>query len=395
MPSTDAEPRLSSASLPPLIPSHSLRCHITPASRITNMDDDSTIQFLAARSRKRSHRQLSDSDYSNSQPSWRERGETSSSSRRPNPHSDPHLSLPPLPPRYVGDGFDFRRPIMSRPHQMQEEVIDLTNEPDSPPRRTRHHDPQHSGATTPHRARPPRFGRNIMDDVVVDLEEETQAPINLSSSPEVQYMGGPRSPEVEFVRSTVRPAPLPRRPPTFISHTDILNMLRLRVPILPDREATIRQEVARRARNLPHRPPQEVETLWIDGPRSDLDLAVDLTFEFPDITPGFDSTRRPPSYKPPSPAPEGFTRNARDNDVVVCPNCDAELGVGDEIKKQIWVAKQCGHVYCGECATNRSLTKAKKAVSSSQTRAKPFAKCQVAGCGKLVSSPKAMFQIYL
>ncbi|TQB68994.1 hypothetical protein MPDQ_002457 [Monascus purpureus] len=324
------------------------------------MDDDSTIQFLAARSRKvrpyptarlnnkgggaRSHRQLSDSDYSNSQPSWRERGETSSSSRRPNPHSDPHLSLPPLPPRYVGDGFDFRRPIMSRPHQMQEEVIDLTNEPDSPPRRTRHHDPQHSGATTPHRARPPRFGRNIMDDVVVDLEEETQAPINLSSSPEVQYMGGPRSPEVEFVRSTVRPAPLPRRPPTFISHTDILNMLRLRVPILPDREATIRQEVARRARNLPHRPPQEVETLWIDGPRSDLDLAVDLTFEFPDITPGFDSTRRPPSYKPPSPAPEGFTRNARDNDVVVCPNCDAELGVGDEIKKQIWVAKQCGHV---------------------------------------------------
>lgn len=351
------------------------------------MDDDSTIQFLAARSRKvrpyptaplnnkgggavcllkhvhkkkkissvgltvqiiclqRSHRQLSDSDYSNSQPSWRERGETSSSSRRPNPHSsDPHLSLPPLPPRYAGDGFDFRRPTMSSPHQMQEEVIDLTNEPDSPPRRTRHHDPQHSGATTPHRARPPRFGRNIMDDVVVDLEEQTQAPIDLSSSPEVQYMGGPRSPEVEFVRSTVRPAPLPRRPPTFISHTDILNMLRLRVPILPDREATIRREVARRARNLPRRPPQEVETLWIDGPRSDLDLAVDLTFEFPDITPGFDSTRQPPSYKPPSPAPEGFTRNARDNDVVVCPNCDAELGVGDEIKKQIWVAKQCGHV---------------------------------------------------
>lgn len=241
---------------------------------------------------------------------------------------------------------------MSTPRQTEEEVIDLTNEPDSPPQRSHQHAQQDSrGGATPRRARPPRFGRNIMDDVV-DLEEEEPEPVNdTPSSPEVQFMGAHRNSDVEFVRSTVRPVP---SRPRSLGRSEFLSMLRFRAPIIPldgtlSNEEALRQEIAWRARHLPQRPPRDVETFWIDGPRSDFDLAVDLSFNIPDESSRMDSAARPSSYKPPSPAPEGFTRNAKENDVVVCPNCDEELGTGDEVKQQIWVAKPCGHVCIIPC----------------------------------------------
>lgn len=53
----------------------------------------------------------------------------------------------------------------------------------------------------------------------------------------------------------------------------------------------------------------------------------------------------PPTYDPPSPPRAGYTRDPREQDILVCPNCEEELGVGkDEIKKQVWVIKKCGHV---------------------------------------------------
>jgi len=56
--------------------------------------------------------------------------------------------------------------------------------------------------------------------------------------------------------------------------------------------------------------------------------------------------RRPsPPYKAPPAAAEGFTRKVEEDDVVVCVNCGEELGAGDvEVKRQVWVAKACGHV---------------------------------------------------
>jgi hypothetical protein len=56
--------------------------------------------------------------------------------------------------------------------------------------------------------------------------------------------------------------------------------------------------------------------------------------------------RRPsPPYKPPPAAAEGFTRKIEEDDEVVCVNCGDELGAGEgEVKRQVWVAKQCGHV---------------------------------------------------
>jgi hypothetical protein len=73
--------------------------------------------------------------------------------------------------------------------------------------------------------------------------------------------------------------------------------------------------------------------------------AFDLGYANDDDT----STEREESVVPPlDAAPEGFTRNPTEEDVLVCPNCDAELSVGnDEVKRQVWLVKGCGHVSSG------------------------------------------------
>ncbi|KAI9794895.1 MAG: hypothetical protein M1833_007342 [Piccolia ochrophora] len=45
----------------------------------------------------------------------------------------------------------------------------------------------------------------------------------------------------------------------------------------------------------------------------------------------------PPTYQSPPPAREGFTRSPAEDDVIVCPNCDDELGVGEsDEKRSVW-----------------------------------------------------------
>lgn len=53
----------------------------------------------------------------------------------------------------------------------------------------------------------------------------------------------------------------------------------------------------------------------------------------------------PPTYEAPPAAPEGFTRSPEEEGAFICPNCEEELCVGsDEIKRQVWIVKGCGHV---------------------------------------------------
>jgi hypothetical protein len=53
----------------------------------------------------------------------------------------------------------------------------------------------------------------------------------------------------------------------------------------------------------------------------------------------------PPTYDPPSPPRAGYTRAPKEEDILLCPNCEEELGIGkDDIKRQVWVIKKCGHV---------------------------------------------------
>ena len=53
----------------------------------------------------------------------------------------------------------------------------------------------------------------------------------------------------------------------------------------------------------------------------------------------------PPTYEAPEPAKDGFTRSPGEDDVVLCANCDEELGVGKTPEqRQVWFVRKCGHV---------------------------------------------------
>ncbi|KXG47710.1 Zinc finger, RING/FYVE/PHD-type [Penicillium griseofulvum] len=265
-----------------------------------------------------------------------------------------------LPPRRPGDGLDYRRPVtLSHGENV---VIDLTDEPDSPPRRSGLQFPQDlMNRTSPPADHP----------TVIDLEAEpTVDPVHSS----------PNSDDVQFLESiSVRPRPIE---PRFIDSNGI--------PMhYPPYTRSARGSGLGRSR-------REEEDIMLAGRRLYERLESmrgTILLGAPDYT---QPSQPPPSsrrssYKGLSPAPEGFTRLLAEDDVPVCPNCEEELGTGEGLKQQIHIAKPCGHVYCGECATNRAISKAKKAAS----KTKPFSKCQVAGCNKPVSSPAAMYHLYL
>lgn len=228
--------------------------------------------------------------------------------------------LPPLPPtRYAGDGLDFRRPVMSS--NEQEAVIDLTNEPDSSPPRTRQQ-------RSPNR--PPRFGRDILSEhEVVDLVDEPDYSENRDppSSPEVQVVGATTRPRLP------PPPPQPRAPS--LNRTTFFNLLRSAdlwpTPLL-DFGA--------------------LDTVFLGQSGRPVD---DPTLNLNEPGPSRGPQRS--AYKPPSPPPEGFTRTAGEEDIVVCPNCESELGIGSDQKQEVWIAKQCGHVrisilYCPSAVTD-------------------------------------------
>ncbi|KAI8931847.1 hypothetical protein NX059_010753 [Plenodomus lindquistii] len=103
----------------------------------------------------------------------------------------------------------------------------------------------------------------------------------------------------------------------------------------------------------------------------------------------------PPTYDAPTKAPDGFTRSPVEVDVLACPNCGDELCVGDDdTKKQVWVIKGCGHVYCGECTANRTVKKSSKG-KERPPNTKPFKICVVEDCDKSVVNRKSMIQVFL
>lgn len=375
-----------------------------PISLAPDMSDEPGVEYMGARSKVRSpflatagrHRKDISTDMALSlhQRTRRLMSEDSMDERqtpwgRHLPHPRTGRSRPGrLPPtRHPRDGFDFRRPATITPQEAN--VIDLTNEPETPPQGASQNET--SNSRTSSISRPPRFGRNILTDVV-DLEDE----------PDNDPGEGPSSsPEVQFVRSnTIYATPQQRGWNPIPSVSNGHNLLRS----LSSLSSSLAQ-----FRRLP------VPDAFIYLTAEELNGTVSLDYEQPSFA--MESPSAPESrsqrdtYKAPSPAPEGFTRTLGEDDAAVCPNCYWELGTGEGQKQEIWVAKPCGHVrssswqdvlytqadslqvYCGECAGNRSLSKAKK--SQGPQRTKPFSKCQVADCGKQVSAPTAMIHLFL
>lgn len=76
-----------------------------------------------------------------------------------------------------------------------------------------------------------------------------------------------------------------------------------------------------------------------------LPLSLNYTNPAFDLNPGSRQSPAVQQYEAPGLAAEGFTRNPGEDEEVVCPNCGKELAVGDEeVQRELWVIKQCGHV---------------------------------------------------
>lgn len=161
----------------------------------------------------------------------------------PDPRMNPTYNRPPLPqPRFVGDGFDMRRPVVSsdpytlpRPETVlvSQNFVDLTGSDDieddnssttvSDTQPTRHQrNPQQRNSRDLHARRLPRFPNEIFGaPEVIDLENETgqvhrqETRHNIRSG---QAPHPPTSPEIEVLYARPRfnpPAsmPLPGLPP--------------------------------------------------------------------------------------------------------------------------------------------------------------------------------------
>ncbi|TID18805.1 hypothetical protein E2P81_ATG05782 [Venturia nashicola] len=372
------------------------------------------------------------------------------SNYRPSTITLPPLTLPPLQrqTRWTGDGLDFRRPArtaespmsrastastptvpeMSRRHS----IIDLTNE-ESPVAPTAR--PGAFGQAS----RGPRYPQQIIDLSADSPEAAARPPPAELQNRAANTQTGERSPEVEFLSVRRLPEPRDTRPPQPPSGVPRnfggpLDRGGRRRVAERDEEDDLRITEVRQIPGAPPPPPANTalaaarRTLYrfqvmpmmgrvagaarvrlgfAGAAQAGVPAGGGFQFVAPDIDfrlAGFamgmpdddmmdvddQPETPPPPYTPPLPAPEGFTRSPQDGDELICPNCEDELCKGDsDEKKSVWIVKGCGHVYCGSCATNRSVSK------KGRSKTKPFKSCVVEGCGKRTSSKPSMFQVYL
>ena len=247
---------------------------------------------------------------------------------------------------------------------MSQQVIDLTEDRSSPvtgrvvPPTFSHSEGQRGAQ------RPPRFDRDIIsiddqEDEAVDLRED---------SPEIQFLTSrPRSRSLSTTQHARHQSSLRQR-----RHTPAIRSP-VRRPQVPLRitGAPVEAHGHQNAGwlSLPFAAPghantprtHEDELLEWDFPAANFEVPAHLNY----FATAFDleqpARRQPqprvPTYDPPAAAQEGYTRTPKEDDVLVCPNCDDELGLGDdEVKRQVWVVKACGHVCSIYSSTLLQLT---------------------------------------
>lgn len=309
--------------------------------------------------------------HSRSQSPWLFNQPESSSNNAPASSTPFTFRLPSL--RYPGDGLDLRRPVMSQPSQ---DVIDLTEEPDSPPLSR----DAHNSTIFP---QPLRFGQpSRYQPDIIDIDDDENRAVHRArgTSPEIQLLYSRSIPQ-EARQSRRQPVDARHmqadagrsgrffeasRAPQLSSWNDLRNMVRTArgdigrsaTQVFED-EANIRRHLGLARTNQLTRTPRTGDSLDLEAEFSD---AEDLFLEQPGhsfappshlnfVRPGFQLEPQaqrappPPTYNAPPAPRKGFTRSPKEDDTLICPNCEEELGVGkDEIKRQVWVVKSCGHV---------------------------------------------------
>ncbi|OLN85480.1 E3 ubiquitin-protein ligase complex slx8-rfp subunit rfp1, partial [Colletotrichum chlorophyti] len=276
------------------------------------------------------------------------------------------------------------------------DVIDLTNEPDSPvqthaPRPTVNPRRQNSQARNP-----PSFSRSDSSILaggapVIDLTDD--------------------SPEVPRRRTHVPPPPPPPQPRDRRSGGSF--MYSSPASAFGGLAAGIRRHL------YPFRlfpaPDDEVQLLGILQNR--INNATDLNHPLGNIQlqyehGAFDQRAESPKpvHQAPPPAKSGFTRDTGDDVVVICPACNEELAYDPDVPVQgnhptrkgkrqrsehhFWALKGCGHVYCEDCFENRKPTAKRQ---NSGFRRDPDSKvmCAVDGCETQAANKTAWVGIYL
>ncbi|THZ28818.1 cell cycle control protein [Aureobasidium pullulans] len=391
------------------------------------------FQFDRSDSNKHSYTQMDPRHRSSPSPLF-VRQESDSPERRTTPPRHPLLALPSIRSHFPRDGFDYRRPLSAAQSSTSaNNVIDLTSDDDSALPETAP-TPQPQFAAAPMAL--PRFGREI-----IDLSAETSPvrpahPRHARTSP---------SPEVQFVssRPLSRTDQHPPNPPPFLDpHPErrrpvadlildddddvIVAGSRTGVNLPRPFEAQRRPQLGRLAHLMNELPTLRAAAMAavargrgampsIFGATEDTDFSRPDARLFTGMMPAFlnyetvafnvgtgdEDIQLPlPKFDPPPPAPEGFTRDPTEEDTIVCPNCEEELAVGEsEEKRQVWVVKGCGHVYCGTCMNNRKRRVLKGAKGKGRADdpmlPKPFVNCRADNCAVRVSHKNDVMQIFL
>lgn len=255
--------------------------------------------------------------------------------------------------------------MSTQPSQHQaHNVIDLTEDSPSPNFAPQNnvHPLNRRRVAAPRSQRGPRYERDIIDAEAAE-EPPTEA-VDLRES----------SPEVQFIRARPRSHSTSSRPHGPRDHS-------ARVVTQPQNHSSPSPERLRRRRlPMPVRDPLSITgnpsyepfdeaafERFLVGPNYQRhgDELVQIDgwplglggFGAPDFNFGLqgfnlEHPSRPvhppprlPTYDAPPPARAGFTRDLKEDDVLICPNCDDELGVGhNDMKRQVWIIKSCGHV---------------------------------------------------
>ncbi|KAI4197812.1 MAG: hypothetical protein LQ346_002909 [Caloplaca aetnensis] len=275
-----------------------------------------------------------------------------------------NVTMPNL--RFPGDGLDFRRPAAAPVRAPAANIIDLTedNSADEVHPRARPSARASSLSTTSQ----PNNGRLTFPDFIDLDEESTRATIGSSSeTPDLELLGvrsirsQPRSAteahlrqENRHVRANLRP-PSPSHDPADHASTIVpvggRGALQQHAQLGRERQQQLAQQTARQFHQLlTSNHPDPIANTLLRHEGRDIILPGDLDF----VTQGFRMGDAPvtrqvppplPTYDAPSPPRAGFTRSPKEDDALVCPNCEDELGLGnDDIKRQVWVIKACGHV---------------------------------------------------
>lgn len=268
-------------------------------------------------------------------------------------------------------------------------VIDLTEEPDSPPQPRSRVSSTARRTTSTRASRLPRFSRDVIDleedSETYEADDETQTAFDYALGDIDDLTNEPDSPEVEILYSQRASQPptrnqgvgwhasLPRpqasgrssmrRAPSNSGMLDTIRSL-FRMNEGEARALASQQRQRSRMPSIPVRVRRHSPHPLSIGAHAHVQRFLNNGLPIDDISENFrvpdmldfetaafhvhrDVTAPPPLplYDAPAPPRPGYTRSAAENDVIVCPNCNSELGIGDDDRKRsVWVIKKCGHV---------------------------------------------------